>query len=395
MPLELGDRNETVRRWRQVMDAMFHGYGRTLGPLDPNTDEYGPRAVSWQKEYQFRTGQAPSREAANGIVSDQDLIDLKIVRPHRPIWCYSAPGSGVPWWVGPPFDLGEWCKAVLNLNHQPVGYPIGGYLGFMGGDPSLSYNDVIAAEDAELERLISLNPDLNDPNVEFWFFSYSQSAEGMKRSAARLFGDGGRYAHLRPRINGVIAFGDPTRKPGPTKVGNSPPGAGISNWTAPAWLESLTWSITNQSPTPDFYAACTSKIARLAYEVIVRAETELPFVIYLGQIAIPALLNLIAPFAGSLTSPLALPILSGAAGLPVAALAPIVGGITGSSEQPDPELIKTLTVQGLLTSIPDLIGLLVALPGIGVHGDYYAPKDEFGGRSGFQVGCDIVAGFRR
>lgn len=389
MALQLNDTGDLVAKWRRVMAAMFAGYAKTLGPLGPGT-EFGPRAQAWQREYERRTGQA-----IDGVVSDRDLADLKLVLPHRPIWCYSAPGSGVPWWIGPPFDLGEWCKSVLNLNHQPVGYPIGGYLGFLGGNPSLSYNDVIAAEDAELERLISLNPDLNDPNVEFWFFSYSQSAEGMKRSVARLFGDGGRYAHLRPRINGVIAFGDPTRKPGPTKVGNNPPGHGISNWTAPDWLEALTWSITNQSPTPDFYAACTSKIARLAYEVIVRAETELPFVIYLGQIAIPALLNLIAPFAASLTSPLALPILSSAAGLPAGALAPILGGITGSNEQPDPELIRTLSVQGLLTSIPDLIGLLAALPGIGVHGDYHAPKPEFGGRSGFMVGCDIVAGFRR
>jgi hypothetical protein len=390
--LQLGDQNAIVRRWRQVMDAQFHGYGRMLGPLTPDTDVFGARAEAWQKEYERRTGQK-----VDGIVSDNDLAVLKVVLPHRPIWCYSAPGSGVPWWVGPPFDLGEWCKTTLNLNHQPVGYDIGGYLGFMGGDPSLSYLDVIAQEDAELERLISLNPDLNDPNVEFWFFSYSQSAEGMKRSVARLFGDGGRYAHLRPRINGVIAFGDPTRKPGQTKVGNIPPGAGISNWTAPAWLEALTWSITNQTPTPDFYACCTSKIARMAYEVIVRAETELPFVIYIGQIIIPALLNLIAPFLGAsgLASPLALPILAGATGSPISALAPIVGGVMGSNEQPDPELIKMLSVQGLLTSIPDLLGLLVALPGIGVHGDYYAPKDEFGGRSGFQVGCDVIASFRR
>src|SRR6185437_3433632 len=80
--------------------------------------------------------------------------------PHRPIWCYSAPGSGVPWNVGPPFDLGEWCKLVLDLNHQPVGYPIGGYMGLMGGDPKYSYNDIIGFEAAELGRLLGLNPDV-------------------------------------------------------------------------------------------------------------------------------------------------------------------------------------------------------------------------------------------
>jgi hypothetical protein len=393
--MQLNDTGDLVAKWRHVMAAMFPAYKRApsnLGPLDPG-NVFGPRAVEWQKEYERRTGQPQ-----DGVVSDKDLADLKIVLPHRPIWCYSAPGSGVPWWVGPPFDLGEWCKQVLNLNHQPIGYPIGGYLGFMGGDPSLSYNDVIALEDAELERQIAACPDLNDPNVEFWFLCYSQSAEGMKMSVNRLFGNGGRFQHLRSRINGIIAFGDPTRKPGPTRVGNNPPGHGISSRTFPAWLEALTWSITNQTPSPDFYAACNSKVAREAYTVIVRAETELPFIIYIGQIIIPAFLNLVAPFLGplgGLTAPLAVPILAGQTGLPADMLGSMIGGITGTSEGPDPELIKMLSVQGLLTSIPDLLGLLMALPGIGVHGDYYAPKDEFGGRSGLQVGCDIIASFRR
>ncbi|OBK14100.1 hypothetical protein [Mycobacterium asiaticum] len=388
MPLQLGDRNETVRRWRVVMAAMFGGtpdrpglYARLHGPLPTNTDEFGARAQAWQEEYERRTGQV-----VDGIVSDQDLIDLKIVRPHRPIWCYSAPGSGVPWWVGPPFDLGEWCKNVLNLNHQPIGYPIGGYMGLMGGDPGLSYLDVIAALKAELRRLVATCPDLNDPNVEFWFFGYSQSADGIKRAVAELFGPGGEFARLRSRINGIIAFGDPTK-----------PDTGIARlvWTAPDWVTALTHSITNQSPTPDFYAEAADRIRPLFYEWFIRAETELPFVIYTGQIIIPALLNLVAPFLGSLASPLALPILAGATGAPAAALAPIVGGVLGSNEKPNPELIKLLSVQGLLTSAPDLIAVLMAMPGIGVHGDYHAPKPEFGGRSGYQVGCDIVAGFRR
>lgn len=239
------------------------------------------------------------------------------------------------------------------------------------------------------------NPDLNDPALELWFFCYSQSADGMKQAVLRLFGDGGRFAHLRSRINGIIAFGDPTRRPGPTKIGNTPPGFGIAGTVFPEWLEALTWSITNQTPTPDFYACCTTKIAHLAYTVIVRAETQLPFVVYLGQIIIPAFLNLTVPFLAELGSPLALPILAGASGAPVSALAPIVGGVLGSGAKPDPELLQMLTAQGLLTSAPDLLAVLKGLPGIAVHGDYYAPKDEFGGRSGLQVGYDIVAGFRR
>ena len=398
MTLKLGDRNETVRRWRQVMNAMYGGlYTRLHGPLPTDTDLFGPRAVEWQKEYESRTGQEQ-----DGIVSDEDLERLKLVVPHRPIWCFSAPGSGAPWWLGPPFDLGEWCKRVLNLNHQPIGYPIGGYLGLMGGDPSFSYIDVVNALTDELDRLISVNPDRDDPNFEIWLFGYSQSADALKQAAVKLFGDGGRYQNLRPRINGLVLFGDPARKPGPTKVGNNPPGSGIARTvTFPKWLEDLTWDIVNESPTPDFYACVTDKIRPLFYEWFIRAETELPFVIYSAQIIIPAMLNLVAPFLSALpglsglASPLAVPLLAQASGVPAAMMSGLIGGVLSSKEKPNPELVEFLSVQGILTSLPDLIALLGALPGIGVHGDYYAPKPEFGGRSGIQVGCDIVAGFRR
>lgn len=73
----------------------------------------------------------------------------------------------------------------------------------------------------------------------------------------------------------------------------------------------------------------------------------------------------------------------------------LLGGVLGSTEAPNPKLIELLSVQGLLTSLPDLIGLIGALGGLQVHGDYYAPKSEFNGRSGLQVGYDIIAGFRR
>jgi hypothetical protein len=389
MTLKLGDQGDVVRRWRTVMAAMFRGYERTVGPLAPG-DVFGQRAVAWQELYEQKTGQV-----VDGIVSDADLAALKVVLPHRPIWCYSAPGSGAPWWLGPPFDLGEWCKLVLNLNHQPIGYPIGGYLGLMGGDPGTSYIDVVNSLTAELDRLLSINPDRNNPALELWLFGYSQSADAIKQAALILFSEGGKYAALRPRINGLVLFGDPARRPGPTKVGTNPPGRGIAQKTYPAWLEALVWDIVNQSPTPDFYAAVTDHIRPLFYDWFIRAETSLSFVIYSAQIVIPALLNLLAPGMGNLESMLTIPILSSASGLPGNQLAPLVGGVLGSNEAPDPELIKFLSIQGILTSLPDLLSLLIALPGLQVHGDYYAPKDEFGGRSGVQVGCDIVAGFRR
>lgn len=410
MPLQLGDRGPLVAQWRVVMNVHFGGttglYARINGPLPTDTDLFGERAVAWQKEYQFRTGQAATKADATGIVSDKDLADLKLVLPHRPIWIYSAPGSGVPCNVGPPFDLGEWCRAILNLNHVPLDYPIGGYLGLMGGDPKYSYDDIIGFEDAALERALDANPDVQeamrlrraDPKAvvvaEIWGFAYSQSADGIKRAFARLFGPGGKYALIRDRINGLILFGDPTL-----------PGTGIARlvWTAPDWLQALCTEITNPG---DFYAQAGDRIRPLFYQWFVRAEAELPFVIYSAQIVLPALLGLVAPFLaplglGGLASPLAIPLLGSATGLGVDTLAPLIGGSL-KADQPNPDLIKLLSAQGLLTSLPDLLTLVQALPGIGIHGNYYQPYDQWavpekgwGPRSGIQVGFDTVAAFRR
>lgn len=416
MTLKLGDANDTVLRWRQVMNAMFGGtpqhpglYARLHGPLPTDTNVFGERAVSWQKEYESRTGQV-----IDGIVSDQDLLDLKVVIPHRPIWAYSAPGSGAPWNVGPPFDIGEWAKNVLHINHQPVGYPIGGYMGLMGGDPANSYLDIYALYEAEQLRLLSINPDFQaslakrqaDPNavlvngidVELWFLGYSQSADFMLRFLNTHFGDGGQYAVLRDRINGALLCGSPGRQPGRTKVGNTPVGWGISRIVYPAWLNAITWSITVETPAPDFYAADADEIRPLFYEWFIRANTSLPFVIYSAQIVIPAILNLVAPFLGGLSglgNPLAATILGAQSGLPISMIGQLLGGVMGSTEAPDPKLIELLSVKGVLTNLPQLLTLLGDIQGVAAHGDYYTPRAEFGNRNGVQVACDVVAAFRR
>lgn len=312
---------------------------------------------------------------------------------YRKIWFYSAPGSGAAWWVGPAFDVGEWCKNVLHINHQPINFPIGGYMGLMGGDPGLSYNDVIAAEGASLEYNLANNPDIDDPDLELWLGAYSQSADGMKCAVNRLFGDGhgpgtnndgvpGRFSALRSRINGLILFGDPTRQPGQTKVGNSPPGWGIARKVFPQWLNDLTWSITAEGPgAPDFYAACDDEIRPLFYAEIVQAETSLPFIAHVLKIALPVVSGI--PLIGTFLAPI------------LALAAPIMGLVAGPDEPVDAKIEQLLSLQGILTNLPALFKLLGALPGIQSHGSYYDPHPEFGGRTGIQVACDAVAGFRR
>lgn len=317
-------------------------------------------------------------------------------KEHRPIWVLSLPGSGGWWGVGPGFDVGEWVKKDFNLNHQPVGSPIGGYLGLLGGDPGLSYNEVIEAQGREVERLLAANPDIVNPKFELWIFAYSQSADGAKETVARLFGDGGRFRHLRNRINGLVLFGDPTRRPGPTRVGNNPKGWGIARKTFPVWLEAKTWSITTNG---DMYACTTDDtLLPLFYEWFVKAETELSFVGYSAGILIPAIssyLGLASPLLGALgLAPLAA--LAGTAGLGLGTLGQLLGSYGGGAS-PNPELVDALSAKGLLTpaGIRKVVATLAALPGIQTHGEYHLPKPEFDGRTGLQVAYEIVRDFRR
>ena len=392
LPLRLGSsdaRGDDVSHWQKWAKQYAKAYADIMGPVD---GYYGNSDAAFTREMQRRlklpqTGEFD--ETTAGRVGYAGVV----APPRRPIWIYTAPGSGADWWVGPSFELGEWCKTVLHLNHQPVGYPKGGYLGLMGGPPDLSYLDVVASLAAELSRLLQENPDVatamearrRDPNarvdVELWFSGYSQSADGIEDALEELFGDGGEFELIRDRINGVLQFGNPSKAK-----------TGIARKTRAPWLHALVCNVTT---TGDFYAEALDTIRPLFYEWFIRAESELPFVVYSAQIIIPALLNLVAPFLGTLASPLAVPILAGATGVGSGLLGTVIGGVLGAKSQPNPKLIELLSIQGVLTNIPQLIALIAALPGLQAHGEYHLPKSEFGGRTGIQVACDLVAAFRR
>ncbi|OMC04164.1 hypothetical protein A5733_22070, partial [Mycobacterium sp. NS-7484] len=382
--------------WQRWARSYAESYANLMGPVD---GYYGNSDAEFTREMQRRLVAAGHAIPITGVFDEATaaLVGYAGItaEPRRKIWIYTAPGSGADWWAGPSFELGEWCKKVLKLNHQPVGYPKGGYLGLMGGPPDLSYLDVIAGLAAELARLLRTNPDVIEAvaarrldrnarvEVELWFSGYSQSADGIEDAVEHLFGGGGEFELIRDRINGVIQFGNPSKEK-----------TGIARKVRPAWLRALIRNITTKG---DFYAEVADDIRPLFYEWFIRAETELPFVVYSAQIIVPALINLVAPFLGAagLASPLAVPILAGATGAPAGVLGTVMGGVLGAKDKPNPKLIELLSVQGVLTNIPDLITLLAALPGLQAHGEYHLPKPEFNGRTGIQVACDHVAAFRR
>jgi hypothetical protein len=400
--------------------------GTRAGPVIPK-----PGTLDWATKVQL--GILPR------VSSPAPPPSVKVTDTHF----LSSPGSGADWWVGPSFEVGKFLEG-RGVQHWPLGYPKGGYLGLMGGDSAQSYVDTIALEDREHERRIRedvlprygirLAPGeaVTDEHVarlpaafKLIASGYSQSADGIIKSVARLFGDGGIFAKLRRYLKAILVFGNPARQGGTTRYGRTPKGSGISGYVAPAWLAALIVDVVTESPmAPDFYACCTSKIARMAYEVIIHAETDVPFVVYLAKIAIPAILKLLSGGllggssggllgglggglggllggssggllggllgGGGVSSAAAIPVLSMASGMSGSALTPLVGMALGGGDEPPQELLDMLSIQGLLTNLPELIALLLALPGIQTHGEYHLPKDEFGGRTGIQVGCDLM-----
>lgn len=431
-PSKVGDTDDTIPAAKEILDN--YRYGQALKAEKAADGKYSKVYTaefgSALKEYgravneQIRKGQRKPpyiSAAALGGVYDwtvKDQMGLLIhgtpaapVLGHRPIYIFSAPGSGANNQQGPPNDVGQWVQDVLKINHRRLVYPVGGYLGLMGGDPGTSYLEVIAALDADLERQLeeALRAEGLDPNnpatwvgtsIEIWGTAYSQSADGIKKAFARLFGDGGRFAALRSRINGLLLFGDPSRQRGPVKgqtPAYSPRGWGIARYDAPAWLEQLTYSITTNG---DMYA-CTEDDTLLPgfYRWFVKAESELSFVQFSAGIVIPAIasyLGFAGPLVGGIFGGAGAAVLSAATGVAI----PFLTQLLASGAIDDPFVVQLradLSAQGMLTvgGITKLIKTLAALPGIQTHGEYYLPKPEFGGRNGVQVACDIVAAFRR
>lgn len=421
LPLRPGSsdaRGDEVTHWQKWAKKYAPAYGDLMGPVD---GYYGNSDAAFTREMQRRLGlpqtgwfdaQTAARVGYKGR-SDGPAPATRVLDTHY----LSSPGSGADYWVGPSHTVGEWLKNDFGVQHWPLGYPKGGYLGLMGGDPTFSYLDVIGFEDKEFERRIRVDilakylgyvpagritaeqvaklPRL----FRLLASGYSQSADGILRAILRLFGDGGDFELLRPFLKGVLTFGNPARQAGVLKNGRNPKGSGIAGIVLPPWLAALVYDVITEGPTgPDFYACCTNAIAREAYQVVVQAETSVPFLVYCVKIAVPAIVNIAAPFLaglpfGQLLGNFLVPgILATQAQMPLGQVTNLLGAAGGqyTNVEPPPALIQRLSIAGLLQSLPELIGLLIALPGIQTHGEYHLPKPEFGGYTGEQEGHRLM-----
>lgn len=417
--LKIGYQGPLYNPWYDWAKRYAASYAFLLGARD---GYYGADEARFTKELQRRVG-----IVQDGIFGDRTAAAVgyawpgttqpPVVAKRRPIWFYSCPGSGADWWLGPSFDVGQMVAGTawnepgrqsLRINHQPVSFQKGGYLGLMGGPADFSYLDVCAGLLASLRRLLRNNPDVTaamtarrldskaSVDVELWFSGYSQSADGLRDAVLALFADSGEFAAIRDRINGLVLFGDPA-----TAV------TGIARKTYPSWLESL---VTEVNATVDFYAVAPDRIRPAFYAEIVKAEMTLPFLVHVVRIAVPIIedwaklaLPAVAPLLGGF-GPLAqvgLAALNGLSGLGGNADFTRLLGMAGSSDDWNTTnaIRGILSPTGLLANIPDLITLLGAVgPGLAAHGSYHAtcpPRPEFGNRVGTQFAYDVIAAYRR
>lgn len=416
--LKLGYQGPLYNPWYDWAKQYASSYAFLLGPRD---GYYGSHEAAFTREMQRRLG-----IVIDGVFGDRTAAKVGYRWPgasapptvpvRRPIWFYSCPGSGADFWLGPSHDVGQMVcgrgfnepnRQSLNINHQPVSFQKGGYLGLMGGDPKFSYLEVIADQKASFRWLLQNNPDVTKAmdarrhdrfaqvDVELWPSGYSQSAEGVCEAVLDLFGDGGEFELIRDRINGIICFGNPAT-----------PRTGIARRVYPAWLNAL---VRNINTTDDFYAVAPDDIRPAFYAEIIKAEMELPFFVHMLRIAVPiilqwatAFLPFLAPLLGGFGPmvQMGLGMINGLQGIGNNPALGILMGQAGSGRDvaTTKRIEEILTPMGVLQNIPGLISLIAALPGLQSHGAYHAtmpPRPEFGNRTGTQLAYDIIANFHR
>lgn len=250
MTLRLGDRNPTVRKWRQVMAARFAGYARTLGPLSDDTDEFGPRAVSWQREYEART-----RQPVDGIVSDADLVALGIspVEDAREMpWLFTVHGTGMADPLGPGIPADTARDVLGHYRWQPIGnYPAVPF----PMKPSIDKGR------AELVAQLEQKPG------PLALAGYSQGAVVVGQVLKHdIMTPGGRLHHRLGDVRKVVFWGNPMRQQGIVHFDHwKYPAAGADSFGIMAdrleGLENAPFEVRDYAHSGDMYACIRDREA--------------------------------------------------------------------------------------------------------------------------------------
>ena len=261
--LNPGDSNDLVRLLQARLNRDYPLYSNLVVDGD-----YGPRTTAAVREFQRRAGLV-----VDGIAGPRTLGRLGLNFEQTPAlptdlpFFYGASGTWQTPFMGPPFDVGWRLEQMGRVRNQPVGYPASG---FLYPNPFLSYNESVALGVAELVRLVLMNAG------RFYLCGYSQGAEVVVRTM-RLMSPGQPLAHRAGDLIQVVTFGSPCRPPGPTLLGNNPPGAGISGIYPPEEFRSRTYDFVLDG---DMYSTATDDtLLHLGYEALTALELDLPFAV--------------------------------------------------------------------------------------------------------------------
>lgn len=356
---ELGMNGEQVRL---IQDFLIRKYQwvRDKYPDLQSTGHFDEPTRDALMEFQGRVGFPQTGIADWKTQQRLGLFDV----PAKKTVVFTIPGTWAGWNDGPPAWV-AWGLDKKRFYQQGVGYPA---MGFLTPNPNVSYEESRNEGVNETVRLTKLLP-VGTPLV---LIGYSQGAD-VAVSAAREFLPGGQLADRRNDLKRIITFGSPCRAPGPTLVGNNPPGDGIAGSFTPDEFRSMTYDYVTNG---DMYA-CSTKILKLFYSILTKMELSVEFAIAVMQILGSTIVSVPnSPVGG---------ILGGLFGTPGGGLANVTQAVSPGATQA--EIASLASLLGDMGDVAATLRVVSQFVSTGAHMQYHTWPD-FGGRSAVQHAID-------
>lgn len=371
-PQKVGDKDPSVAAAKKVLGRFSYGQG--LGSTDEYTAEFGEALQHFQNNVHSLVATGRRRGPDVGVLGVLDWAtktQLGLLAPPPPTVparkIVSFTGTWGAWDNGFGYDVGVRVDQG-KYQHQGLGYNTNAFM--IGNDPGHSYIDMLNDGEAEYLRMFR---DDRRPTV---LAGYSGGANCVAQVLNHWPAD------RRSEIIGVVQFGDPSRPPGKTLLGNDPGGHGISEDFPPDWVLDRYYSFTIDG---DMYPNAVGLLP-VFYDILTRMEATAEFAMYLfnlfintatgafSSIGLQALGlggNSSIPFFGQLSG--LLPLLTGGLG----------GGQQGN--QPVNLLSMILNIGNIISSLMALLKFMTT----NAH-SHYGDQPIFGGLTGVSRAVQIV-----
>lgn len=220
---------------------------------------------------------------------------------------------------------------------------------FLMGDITHSYLDAVNEGSAEILRLAL--PLVGQPKIGD---AYSMGGDVLRR-ALELW-----PADRRDEWKLFTVFGNPSRREGPTLLGNDPGGKGISGVTYPEWTWDRLYDFTHEG---DMYPNAVGLLPTF-YQILVRMEASTDFALYM--------FNLLTSSVGPLLLGTVSSMLPGAG-----ALSGLLGLITPGKVSDTSGQINLLAMITNIPAIVQSLGALLKFVSTNAHFRYHDQPETF------------------